>query len=57
MTTILKINNFSIVFISLFFMFSCTDKMDFNHMTSFMNKMIPALEGMINAPEKEIKMN
>ena len=33
------------------------DKMDFNHMTSFMNKMIPALEGMINAPEKEIKMN
>jgi len=33
------------------------DKMDFNHLTSFMNKMIPALEGMINAPEKEIKMN
>ena len=33
------------------------DKMDFNHMTSFMNKMIPALEGMINAPEKEIKMD
>ena len=33
------------------------DKMDFNHMTNFMNKMIPALEGMINAPEKEIKMN
>ncbi|MGB5420464.1 M20/M25/M40 family metallo-hydrolase [Algibacter sp.] len=33
------------------------DKMDFNHMTSFINKMIPALEGMINAPTKEIKMN
>jgi Zn-dependent M28 family amino/carboxypeptidase len=33
------------------------DKMDFNHMTNFINKMIPALEGMINAPTKEIKMN
>ena len=33
------------------------DKMDFNHMTNFINKMIPALEGMINAPSKEIKMN
>ena len=33
------------------------DKMDFNHMTNFMNKMIPALEGMINASAKEIKMN
>jgi len=33
------------------------DKMDFIHMTRFMNKMIPALEGMINAPEREIKMN
>lgn len=33
------------------------DKMDFEHMTNFMNKMIPALEGMINAPAKEIKMN
>ena len=33
------------------------DKMDFEHMTNFMNKMIPALEGMINAPVKEIKMN
>lgn len=32
-------------------------EMDFNHMTSFINKMIPALEGMINAPVKEIKMN
>ncbi|NMH87332.1 M20/M25/M40 family metallo-hydrolase [Flavivirga algicola] len=33
------------------------DKMDFDHMTSFINKMIPALEGMINAETKEIKMN
>ena len=33
------------------------DKMDFEHMTSFINKMIPALEGMINAETKEIKMN
>ncbi|GAA3648409.1 M28 family metallopeptidase [Flavivirga jejuensis] len=33
------------------------DKMDFEHMTSFINKMIPALEGMINVGAKEIKMN
>ncbi|MFI1745304.1 M28 family metallopeptidase [Thalassobellus sediminis] len=33
------------------------DKMDFEHMINFINKMIPALEGMINASEKEIKMN
>ncbi|KJD31541.1 peptidase M28 [Tamlana nanhaiensis] len=33
------------------------DKMDFTHMTSFINKMIPALEGMANAPSQEIKMN
>ncbi|WP_136480214.1 M28 family metallopeptidase [Cognatitamlana onchidii] len=33
------------------------DKMDFNHMTSFMNRMIPALEGMINAATKEIRMH
>ncbi len=33
------------------------DKMDFDHMTSFINKMIPALEGMVNAEAKEIKMN
>lgn len=32
-------------------------EMDFNHMTSFINKMIPALEGMINMPNKDIKMN
>ena len=34
-----------------------TDKMDFEHMTSFINKMIPALEGMVNAKTKEIKMS
>ncbi len=33
------------------------DKMDFKHMTNFINVMIPALEGMINAPTQEIKMN
>ncbi len=33
------------------------DKMDFKHMTNFMNIMIPALEGMINAPSQEIQMN
>lgn len=33
------------------------DKMDFNHMTNFINVMIPALEGMINAPTQQIKMN
>lgn len=33
------------------------DKMDFKHMTSFINKMIPALTGLINASTKEIKMN
>ncbi|MEP5338451.1 MAG: M20/M25/M40 family metallo-hydrolase [Algibacter sp.] len=33
------------------------DKMDFKHMTRFINKMIPALTGMINASTKEIKMN
>ena len=32
------------------------DKMDFKHMTYFINQMIPALEGMINAPTKEIKI-
>jgi len=31
-------------------------EIDFNHMTNFMNKMIPALEGMINTTSKEIKM-
>ncbi|WP_067147248.1 M20/M25/M40 family metallo-hydrolase [Pseudotamlana agarivorans] len=33
------------------------DKIDFDHMTTFINKMIPALEGMINAPTKEIKLH
>lgn len=33
------------------------DKMDYDHMLSFIIKMVPALEGMINAPTKEIKMN
>ncbi|MFD2824487.1 M28 family metallopeptidase [Lacinutrix iliipiscaria] len=30
------------------------DKMDYEHMTNFINKMIPALEGMMNAPTKEV---
>ncbi|MDO6598244.1 M20/M25/M40 family metallo-hydrolase [Oceanihabitans sp. 2_MG-2023] len=30
------------------------DKMDYEHMTSFINKMIPAFEGMMNAPTKEV---
>lgn len=33
------------------------DKMDYTHMASFINKMIPALEGMMNAPTKEVKLN
>ncbi|GAA4237112.1 M28 family metallopeptidase [Postechiella marina] len=33
------------------------DKMDFTHMTNFINKMIPAIEGMVNSPTREIKMN
>ncbi|MCF7561201.1 M20/M25/M40 family metallo-hydrolase [Sabulilitoribacter multivorans] len=33
------------------------DKMNFEHMTNFINKMIPALQGMINASTKEIIMN
>ena len=33
------------------------DQMDYKHMVNFMNQMIPALEGMINAPTKEIKLN
>lgn len=34
-----------------------SDKMDYNHMLDFMNKMIPALEGMMNAPTKEVVLN
>ena len=30
------------------------DKMDYEHMTRFINAMIPALEGMMNAPTKEV---
>ncbi|WP_353778945.1 M20/M25/M40 family metallo-hydrolase [Winogradskyella sp. 3972H.M.0a.05] len=33
------------------------DKMDYDHMTSFITKMVPALEGMMNAPTKEVVMN
>lgn len=33
------------------------DKMDYAHMVSFINKMIPALEGMMNAPTKEVILN
>ncbi|WP_055443021.1 M20/M25/M40 family metallo-hydrolase [Lacinutrix himadriensis] len=31
-------------------------EMDYEHMSSFMNKMIPALEGMMNAPTKEVTL-
>ncbi|MUU79591.1 M28 family metallopeptidase [Winogradskyella endarachnes] len=30
------------------------DKMDYEHMVNFIEKMIPALEGMMNAPTKEV---
>ncbi len=30
------------------------DKMDYDHMQQFIEKMIPALEGMMNAPTKEV---
>ncbi|GGI58341.1 M28 family metallopeptidase [Winogradskyella haliclonae] len=33
------------------------DKMDYNHMASFINKMIPALEGMMNAATKEVVLS
>lgn len=32
------------------------DKMDYKHMASFINKMIPALEGMMNASAKEVTL-
>jgi len=32
------------------------DKMDYEHMANFINKMIPALEGMMNAPTKEVTL-
>ncbi len=33
------------------------DIMDYNHMASAINNLFPAMEGMINAPTQEIKMN
>ena len=33
------------------------DKMDYNHMANFINKMIPALEGMMNSETKEVTLN
>lgn len=33
------------------------DKMDFKHLTNFINAMTPALEGMVNTPTQEIKLN
>lgn len=32
------------------------DQMNYEHMASFINKMIPALEGMMNAPTKEVQL-
>lgn len=32
------------------------DKIDFQHITNFVNQMLPALQGMINAPNKEINL-
>ncbi|WP_370391824.1 M28 family peptidase [uncultured Winogradskyella sp.] len=32
------------------------DKMDFNHMATFVNKIIPAFEGMMNAATKEVTL-
>lgn len=34
-----------------------TDKMDYGHMAEIINKMIPVVEGIANAPKKEIKYN
>lgn len=33
------------------------DQMDYKHMANFLNKMIPALEGMMNTPTKDVKLN
>lgn len=33
------------------------DKMDYQHMTDFINTMIPALKGMMNTPTKTVKLN
>ena len=32
------------------------DKMDYKHMVNFIEKMIPAFEGMMNAPTKEVEL-
>jgi Zn-dependent M28 family amino/carboxypeptidase len=32
------------------------DQMNYEHMTSFITKVIPALEGMMNAPTKEVQL-
>jgi len=34
-----------------------SDKMDFDHMAEVVNRVIPAVEGIINAPTKEIRYN
>lgn len=33
------------------------DKMDYDHMTNFILKMVPAFEGMMNAPTKEVVLS
>lgn len=33
------------------------DKMDFDHMANIVNILIPVMEGIVNAPEQEIKYN
>ena len=33
------------------------DKMDYNHMASTINNLFPAMEGILNTPSQEIKMN
>jgi hypothetical protein len=33
------------------------DKMDYDHMASFLNKLVPALEGMMNSQTKEVLLN
>ena len=47
MTTIQKINSFSIVFISLFFMFSCHDKTHFNQYKPINNQGWKANENVL----------
>ncbi len=33
------------------------DKMDYDHMAAFINKMVPAFKGILNSPTKEVKLN